>query len=191
MDFSTGKNVVVFDNRIKAKINNVAAYCKPPKAWKVVKARFLKLDQIVNEIKKNLDQTQTAKADCLYIICHGFPAHLQLGLDNVGWNNTEQFKALENRFEKVIVIACSVAENHPARNAEETYANGVSHIRHYYAWQMLQKVSNNLNAPVKAGQEIQYYSWDTKTLEFQFNKWNGTIVNIFPNGVAIEGGSTE
>ena len=98
MNFRKGKNIILFDGRLKAG-GPTDPPCKPPVAWKVIQTRYLKLQQIIDGVKTALDSVKLEKADGLYIFCHGKPAFLQLGIENVTNGNIKIFKDIIDRKE--------------------------------------------------------------------------------------------
>ena len=144
-----------------------------------------------------MDSAKLKKADGLYIFCHGSPAFLQLGIENVTHKNIKIFKDIIDRIGVIEIYACSPAGQTENRNYEEKSAT-TTFVNFLYDWQLFQVMAFNVNASVKVAREIQSYSWNPRTLEIDFGKWEGSIITIFPppyspleggSGVVKEGGS--
>jgi hypothetical protein len=111
------------------------------------------------------------KLDALHIMAHGNQNFIQIGLDNIHWNNLTVFDPLRSKVRFIVFWACQVG--------------GATSYSWRHPPNFGSRIAQITDAQVVLASSNQMYSWNTSSKVIDFGPWEGEV-NVFqPNGDAM------
>jgi hypothetical protein len=184
MNYKRGKQLVIFDSRVRQEIFGRPLDLEPPEALYKIKINpadsideFLDVAAMVIEENEGKD----AKIDAIHLIAHGSKGFLQLGKEGLSAANAKMCEKIQNKARVVVLNACSAgADLTPGLiNAHLSTLGGA--------------VANKTNSKTIVCRDIQQFEMEVKTswllpnivparFIYDPGDFEGTVYICYPDG---------
>lgn len=106
MDFSRGKQMFIFDTRVRARVPFV-----PPKAHHAWSVGFNEpVKKILDSMADAID-TDGTRMDAIHLIGQGSAGYLQIGAEGLTTRNTHLFEVLRDKTQTIVINVCGISSN--------------------------------------------------------------------------------
>ena len=167
--FLRGRQMIVHDRRLNNPFTTPPSPLMPPMAFNVWSVGGNdSADGILDWVAQvAAGNSGVAWLDALHFMAHGFPGGIQLGRDNLNWNNVKLFEKLDSLVGCIVLFSCQVGAEqsyHPS-SYELTFGNAIA----TYA-----------QCRVVACKANQLYSWNAGVIDF--GGFEGVVYVYEPGG---------